>query len=99
MCSSEDEKVNFSEIINPENAKGAVEKWLLQVEKVMQSSIYQQIKESLFAYPKSTRENWILEWPGQVCSVYFSFDVDHPGCPVRKSNLLDKRNDRCSKNW
>ncbi|KAJ3308630.1 Dynein heavy chain 3, axonemal [Boothiomyces sp. JEL0838] len=66
MCSSENEKVKLKEVIEPANAKGAVEKWLLQVEKVMQSSIHQQITNSHKAYAETPREKWVLEWPGQV---------------------------------
>jgi dynein heavy chain len=66
MCSSENEKVKLKEVIEPANAKGAVEKWLLQVEKVMQSSIHQQITNSHKAYTETPRERWVLEWPGQV---------------------------------
>ncbi|KAJ3276290.1 Dynein heavy chain 3, axonemal [Terramyces sp. JEL0728] len=66
MCSSENEKVKLKEVIEPANAKGAVEKWLLQVEKVMQSSIHQQVTNSHKAYTETPREKWVLEWPGQV---------------------------------
>ncbi|KAI8893820.1 dynein heavy chain and region D6 of dynein motor-domain-containing protein [Globomyces pollinis-pini] len=66
MCSSENEKVKLKEVIEPANAKGAVEKWLLQVEKVMQSSIHQQITNSHKAYNETPRDRWVLEWPGQV---------------------------------
>ncbi|KAJ3238670.1 Dynein heavy chain 3, axonemal [Chytriomyces hyalinus] len=66
MCSAENEKVKLKEVIEPAAAKGAVEKWLLQVEKVMQSSVHQQIQQGLKAYGENPREKWILEWPGQV---------------------------------
>jgi dynein heavy chain len=66
MCSSENERVRLKEVIEPAQAKGAVEKWLLQVEKVMQSSVHQQISNALKAYSESPREKWVLEWPGQV---------------------------------
>ncbi|KAJ3092439.1 Dynein heavy chain 3, axonemal [Quaeritorhiza haematococci] len=66
MCSSENEKVRLKEVIEPANAKGAVEKWLLQVEKVMQASVHQQITNALKAYAEVPREKWVLEWPGQV---------------------------------
>ncbi|KAI9331944.1 dynein heavy chain and region D6 of dynein motor-domain-containing protein [Obelidium mucronatum] len=66
MCSAENEKVKLKEVIEPAAAKGAVEKWLLQVEKVMQSSVHQQIQQGLKAYAETPREKWILEWPGQV---------------------------------
>ena len=48
MFSSEGEKVEFSQIISTSAARGAVEKWLLQVEEVMVMSvrdIIQQAKE------------------------------------------------------
>jgi dynein heavy chain len=66
MCSGENEKVKLKEVIEPASAKGAVEKWLLQVEKVMQSSVHQQITHSLKAYVENARDRWVLEWPGQV---------------------------------
>jgi dynein heavy chain, axonemal len=66
MCSSENEKVRLKEVIEPAAAKGAVEKWLLQVEKVMQTSVHQQISNALKAYSEIPREKWIIEWPGQV---------------------------------
>ncbi|KAJ3098250.1 Dynein heavy chain 3, axonemal [Phlyctochytrium planicorne] len=66
MCSGENERVRLKEVIEPAAAKGAVEKWLLQVEKVMQSSVHQQVSNALKAYAESPREKWVLEWPGQV---------------------------------
>ena len=66
MCSSENEKIRLKEVIVPANAKGAVEKWLLQVEKVMQISIHEQITIGLKAYPETPRKDWVLQWPGQV---------------------------------
>ncbi|KAJ3049383.1 Dynein heavy chain 7, axonemal [Rhizophlyctis rosea] len=66
MCSSENERVKLKEVIEPAQAKGAVEKWLLQVEKVMQASIHQQVVNGLKAYTDTARNKWVLEWPGQV---------------------------------
>ncbi|KAJ3222668.1 Dynein heavy chain 3, axonemal [Clydaea vesicula] len=66
MCSSENERVRLKEVIEPALAKGAVEKWLLQVEKVMQSSVHQQVSNAMKAYAETKREKWVLEWPGQV---------------------------------
>ncbi|KAI9354083.1 dynein heavy chain and region D6 of dynein motor-domain-containing protein [Zopfochytrium polystomum] len=66
MCSSENERVRLKEVIEPAAAKGAVEKWLLQVEKVMQSSVHQQVCNALKSYVETPREKWVLEWPGQV---------------------------------
>ncbi|KNC96829.1 uncharacterized protein SPPG_07663 [Spizellomyces punctatus DAOM BR117] len=66
MCSSEGERVRLKEVIEPALAKGAVEKWLLQVEKVMQASVHQQVGNALKAYVETPRSKWVLEWPGQV---------------------------------
>jgi dynein heavy chain len=39
MYSSEGEKVEFSQVISTSEARGAVEKWLLQVQQVMLMSV------------------------------------------------------------
>ena len=46
MFSSEGEKVELSEVISTTEARGAVEKWLLQVEEVMVKSIRDVIERS-----------------------------------------------------
>ncbi|KAH3867072.1 hypothetical protein DPMN_030197 [Dreissena polymorpha] len=43
-----------------------VEKWLLQVEDVMISSLRTVIINSKDVYPKTPRNQWVLQWPGQV---------------------------------
>ncbi|OAJ37962.1 hypothetical protein BDEG_21931 [Batrachochytrium dendrobatidis JEL423] len=91
MCSSENEKVKLKEVIEPANAKGAVEKWLLQVEKVMQMSVHQQIVNSHKAYMDTPREKWILEWPGQVVicvsQIYWTKEVTEV---LQKNNSVDE---------
>eukprot|EP01028_Stygiella_incarcerata_P002288 TRINITY_DN1424_c1_g1_i1.p1 TRINITY_DN1424_c1_g1~~TRINITY_DN1424_c1_g1_i1.p1 ORF type:complete len:2631 (-),score=647.35 TRINITY_DN1424_c1_g1_i1:5218-13110(-) len=66
MWSSEQEYVKLSETINPTAAQGAVEKWLVEVERVMILSLKNVIKESVDDYQKSTGQEWIKKWPGQV---------------------------------
>jgi dynein heavy chain len=66
MCSSENEKVRLKEFIEPAAAKGAVEKWLLQVEKVMLASVQEQIGKALRNYMETARDKFVLQWPGQV---------------------------------
>ncbi|KAG5895230.1 hypothetical protein JTB14_003447 [Gonioctena quinquepunctata] len=66
MISAEKEKVPFSGKITPADAKGMVEKWLVQVEAVMIQSLMDIIKESMRYYPTEERPKWILTWPGQV---------------------------------
>jgi dynein heavy chain len=78
MCSSENEKVKLKEVIEPALAKGAVEKWLLQVERVMQSSIHQQVTNAFKAYTETSRDQWILEWPG-----YIYILINRSGCACR----------------
>jgi len=84
MLSTEEEYVAFSGKIYPADAKGLVERWLLQVEELMMSSLRDIAEESLVAYYETDREEWVLSWPGQIviCSsqihwtneVYESFE-------------------------
>ncbi|CAL8075896.1 unnamed protein product [Calicophoron daubneyi] len=66
MTSAEGETVPFVIKIYPAKAKGMVEKWLLQVEDVMLSSLRKVISDSVYAYSETAREKWVLDWPGQV---------------------------------
>ncbi|ESO89088.1 hypothetical protein LOTGIDRAFT_210054 [Lottia gigantea] len=79
MISSENETVPFSTKIYPAKAKGMVEKWLLQVEDVMMSSIRKVILESVKAYKETPRKRWVIEWPGQVTlavsTIYWTSEV------------------------
>ncbi|XP_032823200.2 dynein axonemal heavy chain 3 [Petromyzon marinus] len=79
MISSERETVPFNKKIYPAKAKGMVEKWLLQVETIMLSSIRSVIKEAVNAYNQVPRRKWVLDWPGQVviCSstIYWTSEV------------------------
>eukprot|EP00736_Rhodelphis_marinus_P004047 Rmarinus@m.11564 len=62
MVSSEGEKVEFAD---PPIAKGAVEFWLLQVEKAMRRSLYLRTKACLEAYDDDKRGEWFFAWPAQ----------------------------------
>ena len=67
MISSEKEKVKFIRPVNVNEGdkKGNVEKWLLEVESVMQKTLHSICKESI----KDTgtpRTQWIRKWPGQI---------------------------------
>lgn len=100
MCSSENEQVRLKEVIEPAQAKGAVEKWLLQVEKVMQSSVHHQITNSMRAYAETNRSKWVLEWPGQVVicvsQIYWTQEVTQV---IRKGGrkALKSYKDLCTK--
>uniref|UniRef100_A0A8C0MC70 Dynein axonemal heavy chain 3 n=1 Tax=Canis lupus familiaris TaxID=9615 RepID=A0A8C0MC70_CANLF len=66
MISSEKETVPFKQIIYPTQAKGMVEKWLQQVEQMMLASMREVIRLGIEAYVQVPRNQWVLQWPGQV---------------------------------
>ncbi|XP_063405511.1 dynein axonemal heavy chain 12-like isoform X3 [Mytilus trossulus] len=66
MFSSEGEKITFSQVISTSDARGAVEKWLLQVQDVMLMSIKDVCAKAMEAYAIDPRIDWVREWPGQV---------------------------------
>ncbi|NXG35216.1 DYH7 protein, partial [Dromaius novaehollandiae] len=66
MYSSEGERVELISSISTSEARGAVEKWLIQVEDIMLKSVHDVISKSRMAYPETERKSWVLEWPGQV---------------------------------
>ncbi|XP_070559445.1 dynein axonemal heavy chain 12-like isoform X2 [Ptychodera flava] len=66
MFSSEGERVKLSSVISTSEARGAVEKWLLQVQDVMLLSVRDVIEAAHEAYAIEAREDWVQEWPGQV---------------------------------
>jgi dynein heavy chain, axonemal len=66
MISVEKEVVQFKSAIDPSQARGMVEKWLIQVEDQMLLSIRMIIKEAVHAYENRERKRWVLEWPGQI---------------------------------
>lgn len=59
--------------------QGMVEKWLLQVEDTMISSVRKVVLDSIQAYRDSPRKRWVIEWPGQVTlcvsSIFWTFEV------------------------
>uniref|UniRef100_G3NDR4 Dynein axonemal heavy chain 12 n=1 Tax=Gasterosteus aculeatus aculeatus TaxID=481459 RepID=G3NDR4_GASAC len=66
MYSSEGERVELIQHISTSEAKGAVEKWLVQVEDVMIRSVRDVVARSRVAYAETARSQWVREWPGQV---------------------------------
>ncbi|KAK7101371.1 hypothetical protein V1264_019760 [Littorina saxatilis] len=92
MFSSEGERVPFSVSISTSEARGAVEKWLLQVQDVMLMSIRDVVEKAVEAYPETKRCTWVTEWPGQVvlCAsqVYWTQEV-HEAIRVAENGLIN----------
>lgn len=76
MYSSEGERVAFVETTFP---TGNVEEWMLEIERLMRYSLRVIIGQSLEAYKKTPRTEWVLNWPGQVviagCQTYWTSEV------------------------
>jgi dynein heavy chain len=68
MISAETESVNLTTHVdvNKPGNKGAVEKWLLELEELMMNTLRDVSKKSNDAYASSERHKWCCEWPGQV---------------------------------
>ena len=66
MYSGEGEQVVLSTAISTTEARGQVEKWLLQLEAVMRQSVRDHITRAFEAYAVEPRELWVQQWPGQV---------------------------------
>lgn len=66
MFSSEEERVELCTPISTAEARGSVEKWLVQVEDQMLVTLRDVIFRSWKVYPVHARDVWVSEWPGQV---------------------------------
>ena len=60
MCDRGKERVPLCETIKPADAKGAVEKWLLQTEQIMRRSLKSIVLEALADYAKEERKSWVV---------------------------------------
>jgi dynein heavy chain len=78
MVSVEGEVVPLSKEIDPAET-GAVEMWMLEFEDVMKESMREVTAKSIAEYATVSREEWILNWPGQVViagsQVYWTKEV------------------------
>ncbi|KAJ9530913.1 hypothetical protein QJQ45_028793, partial [Haematococcus lacustris] len=69
MLSAEGEAVPFKTSVNTTQAKGAVERWLLQVEERMFEAVHEVTAQGIAAFPARPRHEWVLQWPGMVVLV------------------------------
>uniref|UniRef100_A0A8C4E4W3 AAA+ ATPase domain-containing protein n=1 Tax=Dicentrarchus labrax TaxID=13489 RepID=A0A8C4E4W3_DICLA len=100
MISSEKETVPLTEKIYPAHAKGMVEKWLLQVEKLMLRSVQHVIHQGVIQYTELPRKKWVLQWPGQVVicasSIFWTTEVSEaiqtnslPKCNAQIADIVE----------
>eukprot|EP00940_MAST-03C_sp_MAST-3C-sp2_P000489 g489.t1 len=72
MQSREKEVVMFdyetvkTKVVNPNDAQGQVEKWLLDVESVMRKTVALNVDRSMLDFETKDRSTWMVEWPGQI---------------------------------
>jgi dynein heavy chain len=52
--------------VNEGDKKGNVEKWMLEIEKVMRRSLKMLTQQSIQDYYNAERTDWVKRWPGQV---------------------------------
>ncbi|KAF5830265.1 dynein heavy chain, N-terminal region 2-domain-containing protein [Dunaliella salina] len=69
MNSVEGERVPLKGIVDTVKARGAVEKWLLQVEARMFEAVHDMTARGLEDYPTKPRHEWVLQWPGMTVLV------------------------------
>lgn len=103
MVSSEKEIVNLSITINTGKARGQVEKWLVDLELSMRTTVREVIEKALDSYRETARHDWVVQWPGQavlaVSSTYWTTEMtqaikQHPrGLPA----YLNKCNEQIEK--
>jgi len=89
MISSEKESFDFR---TPTAAEGPVEEWMSSIEKEMQKTLYQIMKEAVISYPKHARTDWITQYIGMtvlmVSQIWWTYEVEDAFRQVRAGNKL-----------
>ena len=75
MQSAKGETIPFTAPIRTRDARGCVEKWLIQVEESMRSAVRDIIDGALETVVTSTRCEWVQEWPCQAVLVAAFLDA------------------------
>ncbi|XP_069175792.1 dynein axonemal heavy chain 7 isoform X4 [Procambarus clarkii] len=96
--SSEGEVIGLTHIISTAKARGQVEKWLVQLEASVKSSIKKVVQSCMEAYSSKAREDWALEWPGQaVLCVSQTFWTTHVSrCMVEGRQEMETYYELCN---
>ncbi|KAK3894851.1 hypothetical protein Pcinc_001424 [Petrolisthes cinctipes] len=96
--SSEGEVITLTQIISTAKARGQVEKWLVQLEASVKSSIKKVVESCMEAYCTKAREDWALEWPGQaVLCISQTFWTTHVSrCMVEGPKEMETYYDLCN---
>lgn len=68
MISAEQEVVDLHKKVdvNEGEKKGNVERWMLEIEKVMRQSLKILTHQSILNYAEVDRTEWVRKWPGQI---------------------------------
>lgn len=80
MISIEKEEVEFVEKVSTSDARGSVEKWLLQTEQQMLASVEHETAKSYANYAEVKRTEWVTKWPGMVVlcvsQIYWAIEIE-----------------------
>lgn len=104
MYSSQKEYIKFDNMISTVAAAGAVEKWLLDVERAMLASMRTVTATAFDDYRETPREEWVLKWPGQVVlgvsQIFWTKEVEFVILEGRQNGLakyVDQSTERLAK--
>ena len=75
MQSAKGESIPFPAPIRTRDARGCVEKWLIQVEENMKNAVRDIIDGALETIVTSSRCEWVQEWPCQAVLVAAFLDA------------------------
>ena len=75
MQSAKGETIPFPAPIRTRDARGCVEKWLIQVEENMKNAVRDIIDGALETCATSSRCEWVQEWPCQAALVAAFLDA------------------------